>query len=117
MLIFIMKLFFSMFLVILMILISFFIMKKDLLNREMKTSYECGFMPKNQRKFPFSLQFFLISLIFLIFDIEIAILLPAGYICYLNYSFIYFLSILFFIILLVIGLLYEWENGALNWLK
>nr|UPX88284.1 NADH dehydrogenase subunit 3 [Leptodora kindtii] len=97
--------------------ISLLLGKKMKNNREKASPFECGFDPNSAKRLPFSLRFFLISIIFLIFDVEIAILLP--FIVSMKHSmeeFWFFTSALFVLILLV-GLLYEWTLGALEWSK
>nr|AOY39086.1 NADH dehydrogenase subunit 3 [Ericmodes sylvaticus] len=100
-----------MILVILVNLIS----KKTFSDREKSSPFECGFDPKNSARLPFSLQFFLIAVIFLIFDVEITLLLPM--VMTLNISNIlnYSCIVIFFMVILLLGLYHEWNQGALNW--
>nr|WNH42347.1 NADH dehydrogenase subunit 3 [Neoperla costata] len=89
--------------------------KKSIIDREKSSPFECGFDPKSSSRLPFSLRFFLIAVIFLIFDVEIALLLPLILILpYSNLSIWFTISSLFLIILLI-GLYYEWKQGALQW--
>nr|AXS66156.1 NADH dehydrogenase subunit 3 [Tenebrionoidea sp. 3 KM-2017] len=90
--------------------------KKTFMDREKSSPFECGFDPKSHPRMPFSLHFFLISLIFLIFDLEITLLFP--FIVTLKYSNIFLYISLFsiFILILLIGLIHEWKQGALNWI-
>nr|YP_009387936.1 NADH dehydrogenase subunit 3 [Aquatica wuhana]ART65577.1 NADH dehydrogenase subunit 3 [Aquatica wuhana] len=89
--------------------------KKTLIDREKSSPFECGFDPKSSARMPFSLQFFLIAMIFLIFDVEITLLLPLIITMKIT-SIITFSSITFmFIMILLLGLYYEWMQGALNW--
>nr|YP_010284526.1 NADH dehydrogenase subunit 3 [Nadezhdiella cantori]UKQ56269.1 NADH dehydrogenase subunit 3 [Nadezhdiella cantori] len=101
----------AMILVILVNMIS----KKTFMDREKSSPFECGFDPKNPARLPFSLQFFLIAVIFLIFDVEITLLLPMVMTLtsanIMNYSTL----VLFFLIVLLGGLYHEWSQGALNW--
>ena len=104
-------------LILLIILfINFFISKKLFKNREKISPFECGFDPLSLNRLPFSLQFYLIRIIFLIFDVEIAIILPIVEIDYFFRFLINYNSFIVFIILLL-GLYVEWFEGALNWFK
>nr|YP_010987669.1 NADH dehydrogenase subunit 3 [Platystethus dilutipennis]WON66101.1 NADH dehydrogenase subunit 3 [Platystethus dilutipennis] len=100
-----------------MMLMSNIISKKTFMDREKNSPFECGFDPKNSPRLPFSLHFFLIAIIFLIFDIELTLLIP--FIMTMKminlYQFSYIL--VFFIIILLIGLFHEWNQGALNWIN
>nr|UOU85246.1 NADH dehydrogenase subunit 3 [Rhagio lineola] len=89
--------------------------KKSLTDREKSSPFECGFDPKSSARLPFSLRFFLIAIIFLIFDVEIALILPM--ILILNFSNMLMWSItsIIFILILLIGLYHEWNQGALEW--
>nr|AXS65756.1 NADH dehydrogenase subunit 3 [Tenebrionoidea sp. 21 KM-2017] len=100
-----------------MILIVNLISKKTFMDREKSSPFECGFDPKSSARLPFSLHFFLIAVIFLIFDVEITILFPL--IISLKFSNIFYYSIIltFFILILLIGLYHEWKQGALNWIN
>nr|UEP17956.1 NADH dehydrogenase subunit 3 [Ophiocreas oedipus] len=77
--------------------------------------YECGFDPINSPRLPFSFRFFLIAILFLLFDLEIALLLPLPLSFTINNSSnsTWFFSI--FMIILTFGLLYEWIKGGLDW--
>nr|YP_009708250.1 NADH dehydrogenase subunit 3 [Figulus binodulus]QEV84366.1 NADH dehydrogenase subunit 3 [Figulus binodulus] len=96
-------------------MVSTILSKKTFMDREKNSPFECGFDPKNSPRLPFSLQFFLVAVIFLIFDIEIALLIP--FIMIIKFSSLKSLSIMisFFISILLIGLYHEWNQGALEW--
>nr|AOY39134.1 NADH dehydrogenase subunit 3 [Stenotrachelus aeneus] len=100
---------------ILMMSIVNLISKKSFMDREKSSPFECGFDPKSSSRLPFSLQFFLIAVIFLIFDVEITLLFPM--ILNLKYSnlMIYMIIMLFFIFILLLGIYHEWNQGALSW--
>nr|YP_011036580.1 NADH dehydrogenase subunit 3 [Longpotamon loudiense]WRK19542.1 NADH dehydrogenase subunit 3 [Longpotamon loudiense] len=91
--------------------------KKTILDREKISPYECGFDPKSSGRLPFSLRFFLIAVIFLIFDVEITLLLPITPVINLVNIFSWLFTIIFFLIMLLLGLFYEWYQGALEWSK
>nr|AII41650.1 NADH dehydrogenase subunit 3 [Allopsontus sp. 1 JZ-2014] len=89
--------------------------KKPIYDREKNSPFECGFDPKGSARLPFSIRFFLIAVIFLIFDVEITLLLPMVIIAdKINISSWLMVSILFLLILLL-GLYHEWNQGALKW--
>nr|YP_010501925.1 NADH dehydrogenase subunit 3 [Ptomascopus plagiatus]UXC94691.1 NADH dehydrogenase subunit 3 [Ptomascopus plagiatus] len=100
---------------IIMMFLASIISFKTFMDREKSSPFECGFDPKNSARLPFSLQFFLIAVIFLIFDVEITLLIPLIMVMkisnLINFIFISF----FFIFILIIGLYHEWNQGALNW--
>nr|WAL33192.1 NADH dehydrogenase subunit 3 [Pontia edusa] len=101
----------------LFMLISFIISKKSFLDREKCSPFECGFDPMNLARIPFSLHFFLITMIFLIFDVEIILILPMIPTFKLVNLFIWFKTSFFFIIILLIGLYHEWKQNMLNWIN
>nr|YP_009250278.1 NADH dehydrogenase subunit 3 [Atylotus miser]AMP43683.1 NADH dehydrogenase subunit 3 [Atylotus miser] len=89
--------------------------KKSLIDREKASPFECGFDPSSSSRLPFSLQFFLIAIIFLIFDVEIALILPMIMIIKFSNLMIWSFTSAFFIIILLLGLYHEWNQGALEW--
>nr|AZH80876.1 NADH dehydrogenase subunit 3 [Paratya caledonica]AZH80877.1 NADH dehydrogenase subunit 3 [Paratya caledonica] len=96
-------------------LISSILAKKTILDREKNSPFECGFDPKGSARLPFSLRFFLIAVIFLIFDVEITLLLPlASIMKFTNIKSWVFVGG-FFILILLLGLYHEWNQGALEW--
>nr|AYW52187.1 NADH dehydrogenase subunit 3 [Lamiinae sp. 1 ACP-2013] len=99
----------------LLIIILNLISKKTSMDREKSSPFECGFDPKNSARLPFSLQFFLIAVIFLIFDVEITLLLPLIMTMKISSIFYYTITSLIFILILILGLYHEWNQGALNW--
>nr|QGX43513.1 NADH dehydrogenase subunit 3 [Panulirus polyphagus] len=95
--------------------IASIISKKTVIDREKMSPFECGFDPKGSARIPFSLKFFLIAVIFLIFDVEITLLLPL--VCTMNLSNLISWSCtgLIFLLILLLGLYLEWHSGALEW--
>nr|YP_009041215.1 NADH dehydrogenase subunit 3 [Gramastacus lacus]CDQ51978.1 NADH dehydrogenase subunit 3 [Gramastacus lacus] len=89
--------------------------KKTILDREKMSPFECGFDPKDSARLPFSLRFFLIAVIFLIFDVEITLLLPLANMSPLTNIYTWTLLALFFLLILLLGLYFEWWKGALEW--
>nr|BBU25989.1 NADH dehydrogenase subunit 3 [Badis badis] len=94
--------------------ISFWLpqMKPD---HEKLSPYECGFDPLGTARLPFSLRFFLIAILFLLFDLEIALLLPLPWSNQLPSPTMTFTWALFVLLLLTFGLIYEWAQGGLEW--
>nr|UDD74608.1 NADH dehydrogenase subunit 3 [Monodiamesa sp. 1 CZ-2021a] len=104
------------------LLIAFIVMilasllsKKSIVDREKSSPFECGFDPITRTRLPFSLRFFLIAIIFLIFDVEIALILPMIMIIKFSNVFVWSMTSMIFILILLIGLYHEWNQGALNW--
>nr|YP_010895255.1 NADH dehydrogenase subunit 3 [Psilota atra]WJW73820.1 NADH dehydrogenase subunit 3 [Psilota atra] len=100
---------------IIVMLLATILSKKSYSDREKNSPFECGFDPMSSSRLPFSLKFFLITIIFLIFDVEIALILPM--ILILNYSnlLMWMMTSIVFIMILLIGLYHEWNQGMLNW--
>nr|WKK30229.1 NADH dehydrogenase subunit 3 [Symmorphus murarius] len=91
---------------------------KSTKDREKPSPFECGFNPITNARLPFSNQFFMISIIFLIFDIEIILLMPMIPAQIMNKNHFYWMNTIFFIfITLLLGLLYEWNEQSLTWIK
>nr|QNE85753.1 NADH dehydrogenase subunit 3 [Fannia genualis] len=89
--------------------------KKTLVDREKSSPFECGFDPKSSSRLPFSLRFFLITIIFLIFDVEIALILPIILIIKFSNLMIWTITSIIFMLILLLGLYHEWNQGMLNW--
>nr|QEJ81396.1 NADH dehydrogenase subunit 3 [Pyrocoelia pygidialis] len=98
-----------------LMLINNLISMKSISDREKNSPFECGFDPKTSPRIPFSLQFFLIAVIFLIFDIEIALLLPLILTMKISKPLSFIIIASLFILILIMGLFHEWKQGALNW--
>lgn len=104
-------------LVALLKIVSIFISESATLNREELSSYECGFEHHNVSRIPFSLRYFFLTLLFLLFDLEILLLLFTPYVVISNFVYITFLLVFIFILILFLGLLYEWNDGTLEWVN
>nr|YP_009025029.1 NADH dehydrogenase subunit 3 [Pseudaesopia japonica]AHN95311.1 NADH dehydrogenase subunit 3 [Pseudaesopia japonica] len=84
-------------------------------NHEKLSPYECGFDPTSSARLPFSLRFFLVAILFLLFDLEIALLLPLPWADQLPNPLLTFFWTCTILILLTLGLAYEWAQGGLEW--
>nr|AXS64927.1 NADH dehydrogenase subunit 3 [Elateroidea sp. 7 KM-2017] len=100
---------------ILVMMLASIISKKTFIDREKSSPFECGFDPKSSARIPFSLQFFLIAVIFLIFDVEITLLLPLIITMKISNLLNFSVVMLVFLFILLVGLYHEWKQGALNW--
>lgn len=82
---------------------------------EKLSPFECGFDPNHRARIPFSIRFFLLAIIFIVFDIEIVLLIPVPLLFYTtSYTYLLIGRTLFLIILLL-GLIHEWNQGSLDW--
>lgn len=93
--------------------VSYFLVeqKPDL---EKNSGYECGFDPFSDARDPFHVRFYLVSILFIIFDIETVFFFP-WVISFSETSMIGFYTMSIFIFILIIGFLYEWKKNALEW--
>nr|UGS80406.1 NADH dehydrogenase subunit 3 [Lachesilla punctata] len=93
------------------------ICKKSITDREKLSPFECGFDQKSSSRLPFSLRFFLIAIIFLIFDVEITLIFPA--IVNLNFCNPWSWTLInsLFLVILIVGILHEWKQGAIEWVN
>jgi len=91
-----------------------FILAKVKWDKEKNSQYECGFENFDDCHTQFDIRFYLVSILFIIFDLEIAFLFPwavsLGLIGWFG-----FFSMLIFLTVLLIGFIYEWKRGALDW--
>ena len=81
---------------------------------EKLSAYECGFEPFEDSRMEFDVRFYLVAILFIIFDLEIAFLFPWA-ISLGNLGALGFWSMMIFLGILTIGFIYEWKKGALDW--
>nr|YP_010271137.1 NADH dehydrogenase subunit 3 [Anchon yunnanense]UKB86902.1 NADH dehydrogenase subunit 3 [Anchon yunnanense] len=93
------------------------ISKKSIMELQKMSPFECGFNPMSSKRLPFSIHFFMIAIIFLIFDVEIVIIMPMISTMKLSLIKYWTITSVSFILILLMGLYYEWFNGLLNWTK
>jgi len=83
-------------------------------SKEKLTTYECGENPVGSPWIKFNIRFYVVALIFLIFDVEVVLLIPWAVI-YQQFGLTGFMVGFLFIIILAIGMAYEWRKGDLEW--
>nr|ATD53030.1 NADH dehydrogenase subunit 3 [Hishimonus phycitis] len=106
------------FIILITAVITFIILivsKKSLIDNQKTTPFECGFSPMSYSRIPFSIHFFLIAVIFLIFDIEIILVLPMILTLKTSLKFYWILTSISFTLILLFGLFHEWKNGMISW--
>jgi NADH-quinone oxidoreductase subunit A len=81
---------------------------------EKVSSYECGFDPFEDTRLKFDVRFYLVGILFIIFDLEIVFIFPWALVLGEIKEF-GFITMLVFLIILTIGFIYEWSKGALDW--
>nr|QHX99806.1 NADH dehydrogenase subunit 3 [Platycephalus sp. 1 JJX-2020]QTW90967.1 NADH dehydrogenase subunit 3 [Platycephalus sp. 1 SX-2021]UBY46710.1 NADH dehydrogenase subunit 3 [Platycephalus sp. 1 SX-2021]UBY46723.1 NADH dehydrogenase subunit 3 [Platycephalus sp. 1 SX-2021]UPM51953.1 NADH dehydrogenase subunit 3 [Cociella crocodilus] len=106
--------FIALILSIILALVSFWL-PQMMPDHEKLSPYECGFDPLGSARLPFSLRFFLVAILFLLFDLEIALLLPLPWGDQLTSPLLTFLWASTVLALLTVGLVYEWMQGGLEW--
>ena len=78
------------------------------------SAYECGFDPFEDARGKFDIRFYLVAILFIIFDLEVTFLFPWA-VCLNQIGFFGFFTMMIFLIVLTIGFIYEWKKGALEW--
>jgi len=86
----------------------------DELQIERLYAYECGFNSFSDSRDPFDIKFYLVAVLFLIFDLEVSFLFPLSTVI-VSLSFFELVGIIFFLIILTVGFIYEWKKGGLDW--
>ena len=81
---------------------------------EKNSAYECGFEPFESARLKFDIRFYLVAILFVIFDLEVAFLFPWA-VGFQYIGTLGFWSMMLFLLILTIGFLYEWKKGALEW--
>ena len=91
-----------------------YIMAKQRPDAEKLSPYECGFAPFNDARRQFDVRFYLVAILFIIFDLEVAFLFPWA-VSLGSIGLFGFWSMVVFLAVLTIGFIYEWKKGALEW--
>lgn len=82
--------------------------------KEKNSPYECGFAPFEDARMPFDVRFYLVAILFIIFDLETAFLFPWA-VALRKIGWFGLFAMLAFLAVLVVGFIYEWRKGALEW--
>ena len=77
--------------------------------------YECGLPTEISRTFRFGISFYMVAMLFILFDIEVVFLYPVGVIMKAADSVFVLVEVLIFVVLLLVALIYVWRRGALEW--
>ena len=93
--------------------LSIFVGKKSSY-AEKNSTYECGFEPFDETRGKFEVKFYLVAILFIIFDLEIIFLFPWA-VAFNEVGLYGFWSMIFFLFVLTVGFVYEWLKGALDW--
>lgn len=96
------------------ILLVSFLFAKQKADPEKISAYECGFDPFDDARSRFDVQFYLVAIVFIIFDLEVAFLFPWA-LTLKHLGVFGFFSMILFLIILTIGFIYEWKKGSLEW--
>ena len=83
-------------------------------DQEKLSAYECGFEPFEDARIKFDVRFYLVAILFIIFDLEVAFLFPWA-VSLGNIGVFGFFSMVIFLLILTVGFIYEWKKGALEW--
>nr|YP_850983.1 NADH dehydrogenase subunit 3 [Xenoturbella bocki]ABG54251.1 NADH dehydrogenase subunit 3 [Xenoturbella bocki] len=98
-----------------LVLMASIILPSKTSSQEKLSPYECGFAPKSNMRIPFSIRFFYIAILFIMFDLEIALLMPWPMALSNSLTTTPVMMALTIITALTISLLLEWATGALEW--
>jgi NADH-quinone oxidoreductase subunit A len=96
------------------ILLASFVVARQRPDTEKLSPYECGFEPFEDARGRFDVRFYLVAILFIIFDLEVAFLFPWA-VSLGNIGLLGFWSMMIFLAVLTVGFIYEWKKGALEW--
>ncbi len=98
----------------LVLLLASFIVAVQRPDPEKNSAYECGFNAFDDARMQFDVRFYLVAILFIIFDLEVAFLFPWS-VAFKEVGLFGFWSMMVFLAVLTIGFIYEWKKGALEW--
>nr|QGZ09944.1 NADH dehydrogenase subunit 3 [Eisenia nordenskioldi nordenskioldi] len=99
----------------LILIMAWMLSTRSNMDREKSSPFECGFDPKSTARIPFSMRFFLLAIIFIVFDIEIVLLMPIPSLILSSSVSVTLLTSMSFLLILLLGLIHEWSEGSLDW--
>ncbi len=97
-----------------LLLVSSFVIAHRNPDSEKTSAYECGFNAFDDARMKFDVRFYLVAILFIIFDLEVAFLFPWAA-SFQHVGTLGFWSMIVFLIILTVGFVYEWKKGALEW--
>ena len=95
-------------------IIASFVLARQAPDSEKLSPYECGFEPFEDARMRFDVRYYLVAILFILFDLEIAFLFPWAVVIN-DIGLPGFLSMMLFLVILTVGFVYEWMKGALEW--
>ena len=95
-------------------LLAGLILAKRVPNKAKDSAYECGFDAFDDARAPFDVRFYLVAILFILFDLETAFFFPWA-IVLRQIGWAGFMAMMLFLLVLVVGFVYEWKKGALEW--
>nr|QGZ10074.1 NADH dehydrogenase subunit 3 [Eisenia balatonica] len=100
---------------VILLVLAWILSTRSLMDMEKSSPFECGFDPKSTARIPFSMRFFLLAIIFIVFDIEIVLLMPIPSILLSSNLTVTMITSMSFLLILLLGLVHEWKEGSLDW--
>ena len=107
---------FAVILIALPLVIQYLISPRNNKGGDKLIPYECGELPEGSAWVQFNIRFYIIALIFIIFDVEVIFMFPWA-IVYKEYGLLGFIEMLLFVSILLVGFFYVWKKGDLDWVK
>ena len=107
---------FAVILIALPLVIQYLISPRNNKGGDKLIPYECGELPEGSAWVKFNIRFYIIALVFIIFDVEVIFMFPWA-IVYKEYGFLGFIEMLLFVSILLVGFFYVWKKGDLDWVK
>jgi len=98
----------------LILLVGSYLLAVQQADTEKVSPYECGFNPFEDARHKFDVRFYLVGILFIIFDLEVTFLFPWS-VTLSKISEIGFITMMIFLFILTVGFIYEWKKGALDW--